>query len=79
MQGTDTAPAGNGGVATPPADGGTGAVGDITSGGNVCTAIGLGNTSGYVPVDPQAYGGDCLETTAIADASGGNYNLAFVS
>jgi hypothetical protein len=79
MQVTDTASAGIGGVATPPADGGAVSVGDINRGGNVCTAIGLPNTSGYVPVERQAYGGDCLDTTAIADASGGNYNLAFVS
>ena len=89
MQDTDTASAGNGGVATAVADGGTAAAGDITSGSNVCTAIGLSNTSAYVPIDPQVDGGECLETTALgitvdggtalADASGGNYALAFVS
>ena len=85
----DTASAGNGGVATASANGGAVSAGDINSGGNVCNAIGVGDTFGYVPVDPQVYGGDCLNTTAlgitvdggtaIADASGGNYNLAFVS
>jgi hypothetical protein len=89
MQFTDTASAGNGGVATASANGGAVAVGDINSGGNVCNAIGIGNTSAYVPVDPQVYGGDCANLTSldiavdggtsIADASGGNYNLAFVS
>ena len=89
MQITDTASAGNGGVATTAADGGAASAGDITSGGNACSAIGLGNTSAYVPIDPQVYGGDCLDTTAlgitvdggtaIADALGGTYNLAFVS
>jgi hypothetical protein len=86
---TDIASAGNGGVATSSANGGAVSVGDINSGGNVCNAIGIGDTSAAVPVDPQVYGGDCLNTTAlditvdggtaISDASGGNYNLAFVS
>ena len=86
----DTASAGNGGVATASANGGAVSVGDINSGGNVCNAIGIGNTSAMAaPIDPQVYGGDCLNTTAlgitvdggtaIADASGGDYNLAFVS
>jgi hypothetical protein len=85
--GTDIASAGNGGVATAAANGGAVSAGDINSGGNVCNAIGVGNTYGYE--DPAVYGGDCLNTTAlgitvdggtaIADASGGDYNLAFVS
>jgi hypothetical protein len=80
-----TASAGNGGVATASANGGAVSVGDINSGGNVCNAIGIGDTF----ADPVVYGGDCLNTTAlgitvdggtaIADASGGDYNLAFVS
>ncbi len=83
---TDVASAGNGGVATASANGGAVSAGDINSGGNVCNAIGIGNT--YGP-DPDVYGGDCLNTTAlgitvdggtaIADASGGDYNIAFVS
>ena len=87
---TDTASAGNGGVATASANGGAVSVGDINSGGNACNAIGIGNTYAVAaPVDPTVYGGDCFNTTdlgivanggtAIADASGGNYNLAFVS
>jgi hypothetical protein len=85
----DIASAGNGGVATASANGGAVSVGDINSGGNVCNAIGIGDTSANVPVDPQVYGGDCANLTAlditvdggtsIADASGGDYNLAFVS
>ena len=83
---TDVASAGNGGVATASANGGAVSAGDINSGGNVCNAIGVGDTIGP---DPAVYGGDCLNTTdlgiavdggtAITDASGGNYNLAFVS
>jgi hypothetical protein len=81
----DIASAGNGGVATASANGGAVSVGNINSGGNACNAIGVGNTY----ADPVVYGGDCLNTTAlgitvdggtaIADASGGDYNLAFVS
>ncbi len=81
----DTASAGNGGVATSSASGGAVSAGNINSGGNVCNAIGVGNTY----ADPVVYGGDCFNTTdlgiavdggtAIADSSGGNYNLAFVS
>jgi hypothetical protein len=89
MQFIDTASAGNGGVATASANGGAVSAGDINSGGNVCNAIAIGDTSANVPVDPQVYGGDCANLTslgitvdggtAIADASGGDYNLAFVS
>jgi hypothetical protein len=88
-QATDVASSGNGGVATASANGGAVSVGDVNSGGNVSNAIGIGDTSGAVPVDPVVYGGDCANATAIgvsvdggtsiADASGGNYNLAFVS
>ncbi|HLL50630.1 MAG TPA: hypothetical protein VK356_08185 [Thermomicrobiales bacterium] len=82
---TDIASAGNGGVATSSASGGAVSIGDINSGGNVCNAIGIGDSY----MDPVVYGGDCLNTTAIgvavdggtaiSDASGGDYNLAFVS
>ena len=83
---TDVVSAGNGGVATSSASGGAGAIGDINSGGNAGNAIGVGDTSGGgVGVD----GGDVGNLTdlgltmnggtAISDASGGNYNLAFVS
>ena len=82
---TDTASAGNGGVATASANGGAVSIGDVNSGGNAGNAIGVGDTSGSVAVD----GGDVANLTdlsitanggtAIADASGGDYNLAFVS
>jgi hypothetical protein len=85
----DTAAAGNGGVATASANGGAVSIGNINSGGNVGNAIAVGDTFGVVPVDPIVYGGDVFNSTtlgisadggtAIADASGGNYNLAFVS
>ena len=59
--------------------------GDINSGGNVGNAIGVGNSY----MDPVINGGSVSNNTGlglaanggtgIADASGGNYNLAFVS
>jgi hypothetical protein len=85
MQFTDTASAGNGGVATSAASGGVASIGSVNSGGNVGNAIGVGDTVGTVGVD----GGTMANSTqlsisanggtAIADASGGDYNLAFVS
>ncbi len=84
--GDDIASAGNGGVATASGDGGAAGLGDINSGGNVGSAIAIGDT--YGP-DPAVYGGDILNNTAlavavdggtgIADATGGDNNLAFVS
>ena len=85
-QTADVASAGNGGVATSSANGGVVSTGDVNSGGNAGNAIGVGNTwDGSVGVD----GGTMVNATslevsanggtAIADASGGNYNLAFVS
>ena len=62
------------------------AIGDINSGGNAGSAIGVGDTSGgsvFVDGGSVANLTDLGITanggTAIADASGGNYNLAFVS
>jgi hypothetical protein len=86
MQFTDTASDGNGGIATSSASGGAVSTGDVNSGGNVGNAIGVGDTwGGSVTVD----GGDIANLTdlgitdnggtAISDASGGDYNLAFVS
>jgi hypothetical protein len=82
----DTASAGNGGVATAAGNGGAAGLGNINSGGNVGSAIAVGDT--YGP-DPDVYGGDILNDTwldvavdggtGIADATGGNNNLAFVS
>ncbi len=84
--GEDIASAGNGGVATASADGGAVGVGDINSGGNAGNAIGVGDTSGGgVGVDGGVIsnltdlGITSNGGTAIADASGGDYNLAFVS
>ena len=86
MQYTDTASAGNGGVATASANGGAVAIGDVNSGGNAGNAIGVGDTwGGTVAVDGGSVGNStALDVsanvgTAIADASGGSYNLAFVS
>ena len=81
----DIASAGNGGVATASASGGAVAIGDVNSGGNAGNAIGVGDTSGSVAVDGGDVGNltDLSITanggTAISDASGGDYNLAFVS
>jgi hypothetical protein len=83
--GPQIASAGNGGVATASADGGVVLIGDINSGGNAGNAIGVGDTTwGSVTVD----GGNVANSTAItvtvdggtgiADASGGNGNLAGV-
>jgi hypothetical protein len=82
----DVVSAGNGGVATSSASGGAVGVGDVNSGGNAGNAVGVGDTyNGSVAVD----GGDVANLTdlgitanggtAISDASGGDYNLAFVS
>ncbi len=81
----DIATAGSGGFATASSNGGAIGIGDINSGGNVGNAVAVGNTYGSVWVD----GGDVANSTsigvsadggtAIADASGGSYNTAFVS
>ena len=82
----DIASSGNGGVATSSASGGAVSVGDVNSGGNAGNAVGVGDTyGGPVAVD----GGDVANLTdlgitanggtSISDASGGSYNLAFVS
>jgi hypothetical protein len=83
---TDIASAGTGGVATASASGGAAAIGDINSGGNAGSAIGVGDTwGGPVSVDGGVVGNltdvgvSVSGGTAIADASGGDYNLAFVS
>jgi len=57
----------------------------VNSGGNAGSAIGVGDTVGSVGVDGGTVanvtdiGVSANGGTAIADASGGNYNLAFVS
>lgn len=82
----DIASAGNGGVATASSNGGAVGVGDVNSGGNAGNAIGVGDTSyGSVGVDGgfvsnlTDLGITSNGGTSIADASGGDYNLAFVS
>ncbi|MBA2596446.1 MAG: hypothetical protein H0V00_07450 [Chloroflexia bacterium] len=83
---SDVVSAGNGGVATASADGGAVSIADINSGGNAGSAIGVGDTwGGSVGVDGGTManltdiGVTANGGTAIADASGGDYNLAFVS
>ena len=72
-------------MATASANGGAVGIGNINSGGNAGNAIGVGDTYGSVAVDGGAVGNSTTLSvsanggTAIADASGGNYNLAFVS
>ncbi|MGI9253258.1 MAG: hypothetical protein ACR2J8_05895 [Thermomicrobiales bacterium] len=97
----ETAASGNGGAANASANGGAGALGDINSGGNFGSAIGVGNTSGSMVCDDwgKCYPGDGGSVavnggqianstsigvsmnggTAISDATGGDYNVAFVS
>ena len=62
MQFTDTASAGNGGVATSAANGGAVSIGDVNSGGNAGNAIGIGDTSGG---SVAADGGDVANLTNI--------------
>ena len=82
---TDVASSGNGGVATSSANGGAVSLGDVNSGGNAGNAIGVGDTVGEVGVDGGSVanltdiGVTANGGTAISDASGGDYNLAFVS
>jgi hypothetical protein len=84
----DTEPiasAGNGGTATSSANGGAVAIGDINSGENSGNAIGVGDTVGSVAVDGGAVANATTLNvsanggTAISDASGGDYNIAFLS
>jgi len=70
MQFTDTASAGNGGVATASANGGAVGIGDVNSGGTA-----TGGTS----VERSEVSLGEQQGLAIADASGGNNNLSFVS
>ena len=80
----EIAAAGNGGTAEASANGGAVAVGDVNSGGNSGNAIGVGDTVGNVAVDGGAVANSTTLTisanggTAIADASGGDYNVAFL-
>ncbi len=79
------AAAGNGGLAGASADGGAATIGDVNTGSNAGNSIGVGNTYGGVYVR----GGTATNTAeigvsvdgggAIADASGGNDNLAAIN
>lgn len=81
---TDVVSAGNGGVATASSNGGAVSVADINSGGNAGNAIGIGDSWGNVAVDGGAVANSTSLTisadggTAISDASGGDYNDAFI-
>src|SRR5918998_692204 len=68
---TDTASAGNGGVATSSASGGAASIGDINSGGNAGNAIGVGDTVGSVGVD----GGDVANTTDLGVSVNGGTSI----
>ena len=81
----DIAAAGNGGLAGANADGGAVTVGDVNSGGNAGNAIGVGNTTyggvyvrGGTATNRASIGVSTDGGTAIADASGGDDNLAFI-
>jgi hypothetical protein len=83
---TDQASAGNGGVGTASANGGAAQTGAINSGGNAGNAVGVGDTwdgsvgvSGGTMSNGTTLGLTVDGGTGIADASGGSYNLAFVS
>lgn len=79
----EIAAAGNGGTAEASANGGAAALGDINSGGNTGNVIGTGDTGGAA-IDGGAVANSTdievsvLGGTGIADASGGDYNLAFL-
>ena len=80
----EIAAAGNGGTADASANGGAVAIGDVNSGSNAGNAIGVGDTVGGVAVDGGAVANSTSLTvsanggTAISDASGGDYNVAFL-
>jgi hypothetical protein len=84
VEGPEIAAAGNGGTADASANGGAVAIGDINSGSNSGNAIGVGDTVGGVAVDGGAVANSTSLTvsanggTAISDASGGDYNVAFL-
>ncbi len=78
----ETAASGNGGTGTGAANGGAAALGDIESGSNLGNALGLGDTGGG-----EISGGSVANSTdltaaldggtGIADATGGDDNIAF--
>ena len=74
-----TASAGNGGVASAGSNGGAVSLGDINSGGSVGNTYGPVSVDGGMVSNNTGLGVGASGGTAISDASGGNYNLAFVS
>src|SRR5688572_23921987 len=72
MQFTDTASAGNGGVATASANGGAVGIGDVNSGGNAGSAIGIGDTVGTVAAD----GGTMANSTSLSVSANGGTAIA---
>ena len=70
---TDTASAGNAGVATAAADGGAVSIGDINSGGNVGNAIAIGDTvcAGAAPPKPSGGGEVKAPTVKVGGGGGG--------
>lgn len=82
----DIAAAGNGGTADASADGGAIVVDDVNSGLNSGSGVAVGDVwDGAVAVDAGDVSSSTTLTldadggTAIADASGGDFNFAFVS
>ncbi len=82
----DIAAAGNGGTADASANGGAVLTGDINSGLNSGSGVAVGDVDdGAVAVDAGDVSSstslsiDADGGTAIADASGGDFNFAFVS
>jgi hypothetical protein len=82
----DIAAAGNGGTADASANGGAILTGDVNSGLNSGSAVVVGDVwDGAVAVDAGDVSSSTTLTldadggTAIADASGGDFNFAFVS
>ena len=78
----ETAAAGNGGTGDGFANGGAAALGDLNSGGNLGNVLGLGDTGGGTISGGSVANGTDLTAaldggTGIADASGGEYNIAF--
>ena len=78
----ETAAAGNGGTGDGFANGGAAALGDLNSGGNSGNAIAMGDTgggeiSGGSVANATDLGVGVDGGTGIADASGGEYNIAF--
>src|SRR3954463_11822437 len=75
-QTTDITSAGNGGVASSSANGGAVSLGNVNSGGNVGTAIGVGDTWGG-PVGVDA--GTVANATTLGVSANGGFAIADAS